>query len=118
MSRSAAFDSVRSQHALRALWVGRQLAPARLLVRLQREEARLMMDFDAAPDAGGRIAVSGALDRVRARMLEIIGVPRRPGSPAVKPRAISSQTQIAEAELVSVDSNPEPIPALPADSQE
>ena len=77
-----------------------------------------MMDFDGAPDAAARIAVSGALARVRAQILEVVGIPRRPGSPAVKPVTLSSQTQIADAVLVSVDSNPEPIPAEPAESEE
>ena len=118
MARPVSYDSTRTQHALRALFMGRQLYPARLLVRLQREEARLMMDFDAAPDADGRIAAGGALDRVRARILEIVGVPRRPAAPVAKPRPMSAQGHIADAVLVSVDSNPEPIPALPAESQE
>jgi hypothetical protein len=118
MPALAKYDSVRSQHARRALYVDRQLYPARLLVRLKREEGRLQMDFDAAPSADDRFAASVALDRVRGRILEVLGVPKRPASPAEKTRSLSSQGQIADAVLVSVDSNPEPIPAEPAESVE
>ena len=118
MARPVSYDSTRTQHALRALFIGRQLYPARLLVRLQREEGRLQMDFDAAPDAAGRIAVSGPLSRVRGQILDIIGVPKRPAAPVAKPRPMSAQGQIADAVPVDVDSISEPIPAEPADSQE
>lgn len=118
MPALAKYDSVRSQHARRALYVDRQLYPARLLVRLKREEGRLQMDFDAAPSADARFAASVALDRVRGRMLEILGVPKRPGSPAEKTRSLSAGGQIADAVLVELDSNPDQLPALPAESQE
>ena len=100
------------------LWMHNQTLPAAILNRMRREEGQLRMDWDAAKSASERVEISGALARIRAQIFEIIAVPRRPGSPAVKPRALSSQTQIADAVLVSVDSNPEPIPAEPAESQE
>lgn len=120
MARLIDYDSVRSQRIRRKLFIARQLYPARLFIRLQREESRLMMDFDGAPDAAGRIALVSPLAKVRGQILDIIGVPKRPGSPAVKSQAISASGhgQIADAVLVELDSNPDQIPAQPAVSQE
>ena len=118
MPRTTNAHSVRSQHARRMLWHAKETYPSGLLMRLRKEEGRLRLDWDAATTAEQRVAISGPLDRVRARILEVIGLPKRPGSPALKPRPMSAQGQIADAVLVSVDSNPEPIPAEPAESEE
>ena len=116
MPAPAKYDSVRSQHAIRALYIGRQLYPARLLVRLQREEGRLMMDFDSAASAEARFAASSALDRTRGRILEILGVPKRPTLPAPKASSMASPIPI-EATATPLDSVSEAIPALPAASE-
>lgn len=116
MPPPAKYDSIRSQHALRQLFIGRQLYPARLLVRLQREESRLMMDFDAAPSAEARIAVSGALDRTRGRILEILGVPKRPSLPPAKRGSMANPIPI-EATATPLDSVSDALPALPAASE-
>lgn len=78
MSRSVERNSVRVQQALKLLWLARDTYPARLARRLAKEEARLQMDFDAAPDPKTRLAVSDGLAAIRNQMLDIIGHPRRP----------------------------------------
>jgi hypothetical protein len=98
------------------LWLERNVYPARLLMRLKREEGRLMMDFDSAASAEARIALAGALDRTRARILEVIGAPKRPSTPPEK-RGSSARAIPIEATATALDSNSEPIPALPAPSE-
>lgn len=116
VARPIAYDSVRSQHAQRSLFIARQVYPARLLVRLQREEARLMMDFDAAPSAEARIALSAALHRTRSQILDIVGMPKRPSPPPMKRGSMASPIPI-EATATPLDSVSEAIPALPAASE-
>ena len=116
MGRPIAYDSVRSQHAQRSLFIARQIFPARLLVRLQREECRLRLDFDAATTPEARIALSAALHRTRSQILEIIGVPKRPSAPPAKRGSMANPIPI-EATATPLDSNSEPIPALPAHSE-
>ena len=99
------------------LWLAQQTYPQGLLKRLTKEEGRLRLDWDAATTAEQRVAISGPLDRVRARILEVIGVPKRPASPAVKPRPLG-QSQLADAKPIDVDSISDAIPALPAESEE
>ena len=100
------------------LWMHNQTLPAAILNRLRREEGQLRMDWDAAKSASERVEISGPLARIRAQIFEIIGVPKRPASPALKPRGMSNQSQLADAKPIDVDSISDAIPALPAESEE
>ena len=74
-----------------------------------------MMDFDAAKSASARIEASGALDRTRGRILEVLGVPKRPSAPPAKRGSMASPIPI-EATATPLDSILDAIPALPAAS--
>lgn len=75
-----------------------------------------MMDFDAAKSAKERIETSGALDRTRGRILEVLGVPKRPTLPPAKRGSMANPIPI-EATATPLDSVSDAIPALPAVSE-
>lgn len=115
MGRSVDHNSARSQHAARILWLEKNVYPARLLMRLKREESRLRLDFDAAATAEARIAVSAALHRTRSQILEVIGAPKRPSAPPAKRGSMANPIPI-EASATPLDSVSDVVPALPAGS--
>lgn len=73
--------SVRSTAALRRMHDNRTLFAALLCDRLMKEEKRMRLDWDAAPDAETRAARYGPLLKCREAILRVLLYPRPPVCP-------------------------------------
>jgi hypothetical protein len=88
---------------------GRAMFGALLYKQLVRDEKRLRLDFDAAPDAAGRAAAYGPLMKCREAILRVLLYPKPPPSPAMpfmRPGVGGTATPMLIAEASEV-----PVPA-------
>ena len=84
MPRQAVSTSGRSAHARKVAAEIRLTWPIRTVVRLQREERLLQLDFDAATSPTARQAAAKALLAHRAALADLMLLPKRPAGPKWK----------------------------------
>lgn len=77
-------NSTRKRAALRTLADTKLHWIASVVQNLRREERVFLADFALAADVTARIAVHGALCRLRAMIADFAGIPRRPQAPMLK----------------------------------
>lgn len=84
MARPVEANSGRSAHARKLAADIKMIWPIKTVLRLQKEERRLQLDFDAADTPKARQDAAKALLAHRAALADLMMLPRRPAGPRWK----------------------------------